>query len=146
MDGVILRRSLYGVTKEEVDKFVEENAIVQSWLRKYRGQSEYIYARVLCRFFKWLRMVEDPGLELPVQLSPRELLNEQIVLRKSSRIEDRRKHLHRVLKFSRDNPDFKELSDGRKYVLIEDLLQVMEGHEEHLIHNPYNQASTRPTQ
>jgi len=129
VDGAILRSSLYGVTKEEVDKFVEENEIVQSWLRKYRGLTEYVYARVLCRFFKWLRMVEDPGLDLPVKFSARELLNEQIVLRKSNRIEDRRKHLHRVFKFSRDNPDFREMSDGRKYFLYIIIKNFYDFHE-----------------
>ena len=106
-----------------MDKFVNENELVQSWLRKYRGHTIHTYARVLCRFFKWLRV------KLDIQLSPRELLNEQIALRKSNRIEDRRKHLHRVFKFSRDNPDFKEMSDGRKYFLYIVLKNFYDFHE-----------------
>ena len=124
-----MKRSLYGVTKAEVDKFVEENRAVRDWLSKYEWHTEYVYGRVLCRFFKWLRMVEDPDLGLPIQLSARELLNEQIILRKSNRIEDRRKHLRRVLKFSRDNPDFRELSDGWKYVMYIVIKNFYDFHE-----------------
>ncbi len=72
------RRYVYSVTGDEVERFVAANGVVRDWLGKYEGGTWGKYAAVLCRFFKWLRLVKG------VDLSPEELLDEHIVLRDSS--------------------------------------------------------------
>ena len=105
----MLRRILYGVGKDELGRFVSENECVQAWLGKYaEGRSRRGYARILCRFFKWLRIVK--GLEI----SPKGLLNEQLKLSTSLDIGDRKRHLNLVLQHTRDNPDFKNFGIRRK--------------------------------
>ena len=98
-----MRRYIYGVSKEEVNKFVEENRVVRDWLSKYEEGTLRCNAQTLCRFFKWLRVKQD------IHLSPEELLNEQITIlrNRDSSVGDRSRHLRLVLDFCRDNPDFK---------------------------------------
>ena len=102
-------RTEYGVSRDLVERFVEENEVVREWVARFSGENVYASAYKLCRFFKWLKM------ERGVELSPKELLNEQIGLRSSQKIQDRCKHLHWVLQHTRDNPDFDDYSDNRKY-------------------------------
>lgn len=111
-------RSRFGVSGEEVLRFVEENDVVGSFLRRYRragrkGQRSTweVYAETLCRYFKWLRL--GRGWDV----SPVELLNDQLGRRESGSLEERRFHVGLVLEFTRDNEDpyFKGLSDSRKY-------------------------------
>ena len=113
-------RTAYGTSKVEVAKFVEENQIVKEWLGRF-GDNRNAYK--LCRFFKWLRIVKG------VELSPKELLNEQIRLRNSQNIEERRKHLRWVLEHTRDNPDFKDYSNNWKYLIFLAIKQFYDYHE-----------------
>ncbi len=116
-------RYVYGVFKGDLERFVGENRVVRDWVGKYEERTGRNKARVLCRFFKWLRM------ERGIHLSPREMLNEQIALRSSDSIEDRRKHLQLAMDFSRDNPDFRELSDRRKYYIFVTIKNFYDYHE-----------------
>jgi len=104
--------SAYGVWKEDVEKFVAENPMVEEWLRKYPEKTRGIYAYNLCRYFKWLKVKEGIGL------SPSQLLNEHAMLMSSRDVEERRKHLSLALKFSRDNLDFAEHSDKWKHQMF----------------------------
>jgi len=116
-------RYVYGVLKGDLERFVEGNGVVGDWVGRYEGGTGRNKARVLCQFFKWLRMVKG------VELGPRGLLDEQILLRKSDSIEDRRRHLRWVLEFSRDNPDFRDLSDRRKYDIFVTIKNFYDFHE-----------------
>lgn len=106
----------YGVRKDELQRFVEENEIVKSFLNKYNsvnGKGTYYqYAYSLCRYFKWLRMVKNWNV------SPKDLLNDQIRRQSSTDVQDRSFHVKLALEHSRDNPDFKDFSDSRKYSIF----------------------------
>ena len=102
-------------SKAEVADFVKENGCVASWLRKYAcgpdgglSGSRLSRARVLCRFFKWLRLEEE------IFLSPSELLKVQAKKRKSDDPVERQWLLNLVLAHSRDNPQFADYSDMRR--------------------------------
>ena len=117
-----------GVSYEEVLRFVRANECVANWVRRFRlaprGESVWLSAReelsgsrlnkarILCRFFKWLR------LEKEVNLAPRELLDLQLEKRQRRSVEDRQWLLNLVLEHSRDNPYFRDYSDGRKYSIF----------------------------
>ena len=120
--------SLLRVSDVEVVRFVDGNRCVASWLGKYmsgpRGGlsgSKLNKARILCRFFKWLRVVKG------ISLSPHELLKFQAKKRKSDDPIERKWLLFLVLEHSRDNPDFKGYSDIRKY----DIFQCVKNFCEH---------------
>jgi len=101
-----------------------------NWLGRFRSGDEgelsgnrLNNARVLCRFFKWLRV------EANVELGPAELLNYQDKLRREGTIEERQRVLHLVLKHSRDNPDYAEYSDNRKYSIFHTVKSFFDYHE-----------------
>ena len=112
----------YGVTKQEVERFKRHES-VKAWMGRFSESSGKWKVHVLCRYFKWLRIVKG------VNFSPYELLNEQIQLRGSDNIEDRRKHLRWVLEYARDNPDFADFSDGRKYGMFTTIKTFYDFHE-----------------
>ena len=125
-------RTKFGVTREEVEGFVEENEVVKSFLMKYNGRrrkgsscSRDQNAATLCRFFKWFRV--GKGWDV----SPRELLNDQLRRRESGDVEERRKHVGLVLEFTRDNMDpySQGLSEGRKYYVFIAIKSFYEYHE-----------------
>jgi len=125
-------RSRFGVTWEEVERFVDENEVVKSFLMKYDGRrrkgstcTRDQNAATLCRYFKWLR------LEKGWDVSPRELLNDQLRRRKSGDVEERQKHISLVMEYTRDNQDpyFQRLSDGRKYHKFVVIKSFYEYHE-----------------
>jgi len=116
------RASLRGIRLSfaEVQEFVECNDCVSNWLGRYGSGDEgwlsgnrLNNARVLCRFFKWLR------IEANIELGPAELLNHQDKLRREGTIEERQRVLQLVLKHSRDNPDYAEYSDNHKYSIFQ---------------------------
>lgn len=108
------RRYIYGVSKVEVESFVAENDCAEQFLgrfdRRLRG-SWFEYARNLCMFFKWLSVKES------LSFSPKDLLNEHLRRRQSLDVEDRRWLGKLVLRFCRDNPDFKDRSVGYRYTI-----------------------------
>jgi len=122
----------YGVSGSEVKRFVDANSVVKVWVQKFRSAlnsrvwlsgSRLNKARVLCRFFKWLSMEKN------LEFSPEELLNKQLVLRQSKNVKDRQWLLSLVLAHTRDNLDFKELADMRKYVVFTVIKSFCDYHE-----------------
>ena len=120
----------YGVSHGEVEDFIRENASVGNWVRKYRSGpggglsgSKLNKARILCRFFRWLRVKKD------LDVSPSELLDRQLRMRQSGSVRDRQWLLNFVLEYSRDNPDFKDFSDRRKYDIFCTVKSFCEYHE-----------------
>ena len=103
-------RLVFGVDRVEVEAFMGDS-YVEEFLAKFKGRMRTFdeYGRVLCMFFKWLRVVKG------LSFSPGELLNEHVRRHGSLDIEDRRWALKLVLEFSRDNPVWSERSDGYKY-------------------------------
>jgi len=104
------------ISYKELLGFIERNSCVASWVGKYRtgpkgglSGSRLNKAGILCRFFKWLKVVKNISVE------PLDLLERQLKLRESRNIEDRQWLLNLVLGYSRDNPDFKDYSGQRKY-------------------------------
>lgn len=111
----------YGVTAQEVEEFCRDS-LVKDWLGKYGGgRRDRAYG--LCRYFKWLRTVKN------LNYCPRTLLNEQIQLRQSDNIEDRQRHLRLALQHSRDNLDFAEYGDRRRYALFSWIKNFYDHHE-----------------
>jgi len=118
------------VSRGEIQEFVEGNSCVSSWVGKYRSGPEgglsgsrLSKAGILCRFFKWLRVVKGVSVE------PRDLLERQLKLRQSSNIEDRQWLLNLALEFSRDNPDYKGYSGRRKYEIFGAVKNFCDYHE-----------------
>lgn len=109
--------SRYSVDKNEIERFVVENEMARSFLNRYdrgtdQSSSYEKHAHILCRFFKWLRVVKG------WDVSPSELLNDQLRRFSSGDIGDRSFHVNLALEHSRDNNDFAELSDSRKYQIF----------------------------
>lgn len=123
-------KTSYGVSYSEVLEFVEGNPSVAGWAKRFvcgpRGGfsgSRLDKAQALCRFFKWLRLVKD------ITLSPEELLDRQIEMRGSSSVRDRQWLLGLVLEHTRDNPDFKDYCDMRKYAILNIIKGFCDFHE-----------------
>lgn len=133
-----------GVSKVEIIGWLKENPCVENWLKKFRlsvlgerekrlnklkeseeklSGSRLNKARMVCRFFKWLRVVKD------IDLKPLELLNRQLQLRQSRNVQDRRWLVNLVLEHSRDNPDFAEYADRRKYDIFHTVKSFCDFHE-----------------
>jgi len=102
----------YNVSRKEIKHFVEANASVEKWLRKYPESTKSEYSQALARYFKWLRVVKR------IKLLPKEMLNDHLKCRKSEDVTIRKKHLNLALEFTRDNPDFQDFSDARKKLLF----------------------------
>jgi len=103
------RRYDYGVSRLEVDAFIQENTCVQRFLKKYAESTRYNFSRYLCMFFKWLRIRK--GLEL----SPSEFLQMLSEKRQAHSVEDRCWGKDLVLEYTRDNPDMKGKSHSLLY-------------------------------
>lgn len=124
-------KTAYGVSGRELARFVEENELVKFWCQKFSSRpregwlsgSRRDNARVLCRFFKWLKVVKD------VDLSPVELLNRQIKLRKSQSISDRQWLLNLVLEHTRDNLEFADYADMTKYGMFSIIRSFCDYHD-----------------
>jgi len=131
----------YGVTQEETEEF-KDYPSVRMWLGKFKRRTRRQRAYILCRFFKWLRIVK--GLDF----TPDELLNSQIKLRGSNDVRARRQHLKWVLEHSRDNPDFRDFSDNRKYELFLAIKNFYDYHETTLTSakNVFGRRMKRKTQ
>jgi integrase len=91
----------YGVTREEIDRFVRENTCVQRFLKKYAASTQFSFSRYLCMFFKWLRLRK--GLEL----KPTEFLQILAEKRQDKSIEERCWGKDLALEFTKYNPDLK---------------------------------------
>lgn len=116
---------------EEILEFAQDPC-VQSWLGKYRlaarndaelSGSRLNKARILCRFFKWARVRKG------LVLSPMQLLKKQDDLRRTGEFEDRQWLLRLVLEHSRDNPDFRDYADLRKYDFFVTVKSFCEYHD-----------------
>jgi len=123
-------RGAYGVSHSEVSSFVESSPLVTGWIRKFASSpagglsgSRLNKARILCRFFKWLRVKK--GLDL----SPSALLDRQLKLRESVSVGDRQWLLSLVLEHSRDNEDFEGFADARKYDVFSTVKNFCDYHE-----------------
>lgn len=123
-------RSGYGVSHGEILELVELSSSVAGWLNRFEvgpgggfSGSRLNKARILCRFFKWLRVVK--GLDL----TPEELLDRQLKLRGSHSVRDRQWLLHLALEHTRDNPDFKDYGDMRKYAIFMSIKGFCDCHE-----------------
>lgn len=119
------------VSYGEVLDFVDGNPCVASWLKKFTlaprnvkriSGSRLNKARILCRFFKWLRV-------RGIVLSPQELLDLQLKKRQSSSVQDRQWLLRLVLAHTRDNPDFERYADMRKYDFFVTVKSFCDYHE-----------------
>jgi hypothetical protein len=106
----MLLKTAHSVSDRELTRFVENSGLVKFWLRKsssrpkedWLSSSRRDKARILCRFFKWLRIEKD------VDLTPRELMerHRKFRLSKDSTVEKMQWLLNLALEHSRDNPDF----------------------------------------
>ena len=114
--------TVYGVTSREVEEF-KVFPSVRMWLGKFNERTAQERVYVLCRFFKWLRVVKG------MDFKPDELLNSQVELRGSRDVRARRQHLKWVLEHSRDNADFKDYSDNRKYEIFLTIKGFYDYHE-----------------
>ena len=119
------RRLAYGVVGSEVQGFSDGDQFVSEFLARYQKHSRtwWAYASTVFMFFRWLRVVHG------LRLGGKELLDEHVRCRSGLSVEDRRWALRLVLGFSRDNPDLRECSDGRKYQMFNVMKQFFDYHE-----------------
>ena len=103
------RRYDYGVSRQEVDAFIQENKCVQRFLKKYAESTRYNFSRYLCMFFKWLRLRKN------LELTPTEFLQLLSEKRQARLIEDKCWGKDLVLEYTRDNPDMKGKSHSLLY-------------------------------
>lgn len=120
-------RLVFGVERGEVESFCVD-PFVGEFLAKFRGSRRTFeeYGRVLCMFFKWLRVVKG------LVFSPGEFLNEHVRRRGSLNLEERRWALKLVLEFSRDNPVWRDRADGYKYHFFSVVKSFFDYHEVNL--------------
>ena len=126
-------KTAYGVSGRELASFVEKNDAVKFWCERFRSTpregwlsgSRRQQARVLCRFFKWLRV------EKGISLTPYELLKRHWLLRtgENSTVEEMRWLLNLALEHTRDNPDFADCADMTKYGVFNTIRSFFEYHE-----------------
>lgn len=102
----------FGVSRVEVSEFVESDRLVAQYLGKYKAKSFGEYGRALCLFFKWLHVSEN------IQFSPTEFLNECRRKSLSNRVEDLDWACGLALKFSRDNPAWRDKADKYKLCMF----------------------------
>jgi hypothetical protein len=119
------RRLAYGVVGSEVQGFSDGDQFVSEFLARYEKHSRtwWAYASTVFMFFRWLRVVHGLGF------GGKELLDEHIRCRSGLSVEGRRWALRLVIGFSRDNPDLKGCSDGRKYQMFNVMKQFFDYHE-----------------
>ena len=119
------RRLAYGVVGSEVQGFSDGDQFVSEFLARYQKHSRtwWAYASLLFTFFRWLRIVKG------LKVSGQELLDLHVKHRGGRRVEDRRWAVKLALDFSRDNPDLKECSDGRKYQMFNVVKQFFDCYE-----------------
>ena len=119
------RRLAYGVIGGEVEGFCEADKFVSEFLVRYKEHPRtwWAYAASLFMFFRWLEIRKG------LKVSGKELLNLHIKHRSSNRVEDRRWTVGLALEFSRDNPDLKECSEGRKYQMFNVVKQFFDCYE-----------------
>lgn len=119
------RRLAYGVVGSEVQGFSDGDQFVSEFLARYQKHPRtwWAYASLLFTFFRWLRIVKG------LKVSGEELLDLHVEHRGSRRVEDRRWAVRLALEFSRDNPDLKECSDGRKYQMFNIVKQFFDCYE-----------------
>jgi integrase len=103
------RKYEYGVTRGEVQAFIDGNLCVRQFLAKYSEASKYNFSRYLCMFFKWLRLRKS------LELEPAEFLQLLSEKRQAVSVEDRCWGRNLVLEFTRDNPDLKGKSHSLLY-------------------------------
>ena len=105
---------LFGVSKIELQNFVDSDRLLAQFLAKYQGKPRTYedYARALAMFFKWLRVSEN------IQLGPSEFLNECRTKSFSHKIEDLDWALGLVLRFTRDNPVWRDSADRFKLCMF----------------------------
>ena len=97
---------MLSVSGTEIEAFVGDR-MVGDWLGKYRDNCRKQYAYVLCRFFKWMRVVK--GLDY----SPEGLIDVHLKKRSLNSVNERRWALSLVLDFVR-NPEFADMSVARR--------------------------------
>jgi integrase len=98
-------RLSYGVHISEVQVFIESDESAKRFFARYQDRTYIEYGRAFSLFFKWLRQVKG------INLTPTELLNEQLKRSRGNTVEDRRWAANLAIDFCRDNPDFKGHSD-----------------------------------
>lgn len=105
---------VFGVSKLQVAEFVESDRLVAQFLAKHEKKPRTFedYSRALCMFFKWLRVSEG------IQLSPTEFLNECRSKSLSNRVEDLDWVCGLVLRFTRDNPVWRDKADKYKLCMF----------------------------
>jgi len=106
-----VRRFVYSVSRDEVERFIEENVCVREFLNRYEwgGQTWLEKAVGLARFFRWLEVVKG------IKLSPEEFLDLHLRKRSSQSVEERRWALRLALEYSRDNPDLQDRALQYRY-------------------------------
>jgi hypothetical protein len=111
VQGFGLRRKglAFGVSNVELAEFVGSDRLVGQFLGKYQGKPRTYedYARALAMFFKWLRL---EGF----RFTPTEFLNECRTKSLSSKVEDLDWACGLVLRFTRDNPVWRDCADRFK--------------------------------
>jgi len=103
------RKYEYGVTRGEIQAFVDENLCVRQFLAKYSEASKYNFSRYLCMFFKWMKIRKS------LELRPDEFLQAICEKRQKTSVQERCWGRNLVLEFTRDNPDLKGKSHSLLY-------------------------------
>ncbi len=104
---------VFGVSKQEISEFVRSDKLVDQFLAKYQKKPRTYedYARALAMFFKWLRL---EGFSF----SPTEFLNECRTKSLSGKVEDLDWACSLVLRFTRDNPVWRDCADRFKLCMF----------------------------
>lgn len=135
MDAVLS----FGVTWDQLEKFVKENQVVSDFLANKSWNTYRAYGRVLCMFFRWLKVKKG------LSLSPSEFLNMLVQHRKSEDVSERKWGLRLVLEFSRDNPEWASRNGRTQYGVYSVLKGFCSFHETDLTlgHNVYGSKGMR---
>lgn len=106
-----LARRRESLSNAERKQFVDANPLIKDWLRNKAPGSQRIYAFHFIRFFRWAQTKYGFA-------SPDKMIEDHVASLKSDSIQQRKKHARIVKEYVLDNPEFTNLSDSAKALMI----------------------------
>jgi integrase len=107
----LVRNKDKGLSKAKRQEFINANPLVKDWLRNKAPATQNIFAFNFIRFFQWAQ--QKYGFE-----SLDAMLKDHEESRRSESIQQRKRHARILKEHALDNPEFSELGDQARALII----------------------------
>jgi integrase len=107
----LVRNRGKGLSREKRQEFINANPLVKDWLRNKAPATQNIFAFNFIRFFRWAQ--QKYGFQ-----SLDAMLKDHEESRKSESIQQRKRHARILKEYVLDNPEFGELGDSARALII----------------------------